>query len=962
MKSVAEFYFTMKSDEIRDLFLDFFKSKKHRIIPSDSLVPSSKDPSLLFTGAGMNQFKNYFLGKTTPPSPRVASVQKCLRTVDIERVGRTTAHHTFFEMLGNFSFGDYFKKEAIHFAWEFLINKLHIPPERLSVTIYEKDKEAYNIWHNEIKLAENKIFHFGEDNNFWPANAPSDGPNGPCGPCSEIFYDFGEQYGCGSPTCTVGCDCNRFVEIWNLVFMEFNREDKEVLTPLQKKNIDTGMGLERLTAVMQGVVSNFETDIFKNLIKHIADIVKTDYSPSSEKGVRIKRIADHSRALTFLVGDGVLPSNEGRGYVERRILRRAVRDGMNLGMKKPFLYKLIPIVIEVMSKAYPELKDRHSQISRVIKAEEEKFQETIESGMKLLEDTIGNLKKTVNKIFPGEEAFKLYDTYGFPVDLTESILNERGFKLDIGGYEKALDEQKELSRAGSKIASEIFASSEIDGIRNILKETVYIGDETLSEKVTIESILVDGKLVQQYPEPVASGTEEIAQSRFGWDASTKDIVIITDKTPFYAESGGQVGDTGWLKSVHPVRSEHSQENNKISKSNHTILDVSNGAGAEIEITDTQKMEKYILHIGRLKNGEIKVGMKLNAGVDAERRQTIACNHTATHLLHYALRTIIGSTVEQSGSLVLPDKFRFDYSMSQAPSDDEMRAVEELVNRLIRGNAKVTIKTMSLEDAKKTGAMALFSEKYADTVRVITIGDYSKELCGGSHIKQTGEIGSFRIVSDTSIAAGTRRIEAISGKETLKRAYELEKILSHSAKDLQTTIHQVPHKIKQLSEKLEETQRQLADYQKQENRQIGSALLERAIHIPTTGAGIKLIAEILEDKTIDDLRIITDHLRDSGESVITLLGTSTPYGASNKEAVPSGTDKKANLILMMTPKLCRDDFNAVTIIKEVASIIEGSGGGRKDLAHAGGKRADKLNDALTHFTNLVTNTLRVSNTP
>lgn len=906
----------MKLDDIRSLFLEFFKDKGHKIHPGDSLVPSSGDPSLLFTGAGMNQFKNYFMGTTVPPSPRACSSQKCLRTVDIERVGRTPAHHTFFEMLGNFSFGDYFKKEAIHFAWEFLTKKLQIPSEKLSVSVYEDDQQAYDIWSKEIKVPAERIFRFDEDNNFWPANAPSDGPNGPCGPCSEIFYDFGEKYGCGLPTCSIACDCNRFVEIWNLVFMEFNRQDKGELIPLKKKNIDTGMGLERITAVMQSVVSNFETDIFKHLIKHIVDIIKVEYSPSSEEGTRIKRIADHIRALVFLVADGVSPSNEGRGYVERRILRRAVRDGINLGMKKPFLYKLVPAVVEVMGKAYPELKDKHTHIARVIKAEEEKFLETVESGIKLLDDIVNKLKSAGNKTFPGDEAFKLYDTCGFPVDLTESILHEKGLKLDIVGYEKALSEQKELSRAGSKIASEIFAHSQIDEIRNILKESVYLGDETLSADVTIEAILVDSKLMQAYPAPDTSNpSKETTQEKIQWDIPNKDIVIITDKTPFYGESGGQVGDTGWFKTD----------------------------GAEIEISDTQKMEKYILHIGRLKNGVIKSGMKVRAEVNAERHQAIACNHTATHLLHYALRNVIGSTVEQSGSLVLPERLRFDYSMTKAPSDNELQSIEGLVNQRIRGNAGVAVKIMPQEEARKLGAMALFSEKYGDTVRVLIVGDYSKELCGGSHIKQTGEIGYFRIVSDASIGSGLRRIEAVTGKEAFKYTYELEKVLSHSAQLLQAATHQVPHKIKQLSEKLEQAQAQLAQYHKQENKEIAKALLERATHIPTAGAGIKLVAEVLENKSVEDLRVVTDHLRNSDEAVITLLG--------------AATDGKANLILMMTPKLCRDDFNAVGIIKEIASIIEGSGGGRKDMAQAGGKKPERLQDALARFLALVKHKLK-----
>jgi alanyl-tRNA synthetase len=884
----------MKVDEIRALFLGFFKDKGHQVYPSDSLIPSIQDPSLLFTSAGMNQFKNYFLGTEKPPVARTTSSQKCLRTTDIEKVGKTPAHHTFFEMLGNFSFGDYFKLEAIQFAWEFLTERLHIPKEQLSVSVYEEDKEAYNIWLNKIKIPENEIFRFGENNNFWPANAPTEGPNGPCGPCSEIFYDLGKEVGCGLPSCSVACDCNRFVEIWNLVFMEFERQDKGKLVPLKKKNIDTGMGLERITAVMQNVQSNFDIDIFNPIIKHITDIAKIDYIKTSAEGARIRRMADHSRAIVFLIADGVLPSNEGRGYVERRILRRAVRDALYLGVKKPILHKLVPSVIKVMDKAYPELKNKHLQISRLIKAEEEKFMETVESGIKLLDDVITKLRKSDTRVFPGEEAFRLYDTYGFPVDLTESILYEKNFKLDITGYEKCLGEQREKARASSKIASEIFAPSAIDELKNTLPETVYIGDETISSDVTIEGILVDRKLLAKFTTAGFSLFD------------SPQITIITDKTPFYAESGGQTGDTGFLRNKD----------------------------TEFEITDTQKIEKYTIHIGKPKRGEIKVGMKILAEVNKERRQAIACNHTATHLLHHALRTIIGSTVEQSGSLVLPDRLRFDYSMSQAPSETELKAVEKLVNRYIRENQKVTIKTMAFESAKKAGALTLFTEKYPDSVRVISIGDYSKELCGGSHIKQTGEIGSFKIISDSSIAAGTRRIEAITAEEVEKKIREKEKLLSQSARLLETTSHQLPHKIKRVLEKLESAEKKLSQYHKQENNQIASAFLERA----ETVRNVRIIAEILENKTVEDLRQISDYLRKSAEAVIALLSIVS--------------DNKVDLILMMTPKLCDDEFNAIALSKEIAEIIEGSGGGRKDLAFAGGKRADKFSESLTHFSNLV----------
>ncbi|MBI4712342.1 MAG: alanine--tRNA ligase [Planctomycetes bacterium] len=891
----------MKVDELRSLFLDFFARKGHQVCPSASLIPAN-DPSLLFTGAGMNQFKDYFLGKVKPPFTRAVTAQKCLRTVDIERVGRTNSHHTFFEMLGNFSFGDYFKAEAITWGWEFLTEVLKLPKERLYISVYKDDKEAYKIWTEQIGIPKDRISGFGAKENFWPSDAPKEGPDGPCGPCSDIYYDTGVEFGCGLPTCALGCDCNRFVEIWNLVFMEFNRRGPEDLVPLAQKNIDTGMGLERVAAVMQNVRSNFDIDIFKPIIKHITEFVRVDYNPNSptlrsglrsgsaEGGARIKRIADHSRAIAFLITDGILPSNEGRGYVLRRILRRAYRDGMTLGAQKPFLYKLVPTVVEVMHQGYPELKEKQQQITRLIKAEEEKFMETVEQGMQLLEDTIKNLKKGGTKTFPGTEAFKLYDTYGFPIDLTESILNEHDYKLDIAGYEDALAKQREQSRGASKIAGEIFAKTPLDEVRNILKETVYLGHTKLQAPMKVEAILVNGKLVDET------------------DPGDKEVAIITDQTPFYAESGGQVGDTGTLKAE----------------------------GLEIHIQDTRKIENYVAHIGQVKKGVLKKGGTLEGSVDAARRAAIARNHTATHLLQNALRMVLGEHINQSGSLVEPERLRFDYSHFTALADDEIRTVEELVNRYIYENGQVKSERMPMEKAKKEGAIALFGEKYGDEVTVVRAGDYSKEFCGGSHVNRTGDIGYFRILGDSSIASGVRRIEAVTAAGAVKLARDNDGLIRQTAEIIGTTPAQITDKIRAFKDELKSLKQQLAQHQKHDNSDIARALIEKAE--PVAGKKFRLIAEIIENKTMDDLRSIADTLKQSPEPLVALIG--------------SAVDNKPQMVLAMHQSVIRDGFDAMTLIKKVAKVIEGSGGGRKDLAQAGGKRADKLEEAMAEFGNLI----------
>ncbi len=881
----------MKTDEVRSRFLEFFKNKGHTVCPSDSLVPEN-DPSLLFTGAGMNRFKDYFLGKVKNPKfTRAASSQKCLRTVDIEKVGRTIAHHTFFEMLGNFSFGDYFKREAITWAWEFLTEELKLPKDRFSVSVYEEDELAYKIWSGPMKVPKERIFKFGAADNYWPANAPTEGPNGPCGPCSEIFYDQGEEYGCGSPDCKVGCDCQRYTEIWNLVFTQYDRQENGDLLDLPKPNIDTGMGLERLAAVMQKVPSNFEIDIFKPIIKTISDKIKVPYEAHKEEGARIRRIADHVRCVTFMMADGVFPSNEGRGYVERRVLRRAVRDAITLGMDKPFLYKLVPTVVDVMKQPYPELVAKRESIARLIKTEEEKFLETVEQGMNLLEEMITDLKVTPNKVFPGKEAFKLYDTYGFPIDLTESILHEKGLKIDMRGYEEAMAEQKTRARAMSKLTAEIFAHTPIDDVKQILTETKFVGYETTQAEVKIEAILMDGKLVTEAP----------AKSK---------VTIITEQTPFYAESGGQVGDTGRFK----------------------------GAELDVKIKDTQKTQDYVLHIGEVKKGTLTTGLTLEAVVDEKRRQAIARNHTTTHLLQHALRNVLGQHVEQAGSFVAHDHFRFDFSHFSAISPEELKVIEEKINQHIMDNNPVATRILALTDARKQGVLAFIAEEYENQVRMVEIGNYSKELCAGTHVLSTGEIGYFKLLSESSVASGMRRIEAVTGTTAVKTALKEKDTLRELGQLVGTTPEQLTGKIKTFLKELKSAQAEITRYDQKANLEIARALMGKGQVI----SGTRVITEPMDDCNIKDLRTIADELRKSPEPIIALL------------AVRS--DKKVNLVLTLSPSLIKDDFDAVKLLKETAAIIGGSGGGRKELAQAGGKNPDKLDEAFKFFIDLVSKKL------
>ena len=708
----------MKTNEIRRKYLSFFEKKGHSLLPSDSLVPED-DPTLLFTGAGMNQFKDMFLGKGTLDVKKATTCQKCIRTGDIENVGKTPMHHTFFEMLGNFSFGDYFKLDAIEMAWEFMLNEMKLPEERLSVSIFQDDEESYGIWLNKIGIPKDKIYRFGEKENFWPASAPSEGPNGPCGPCSEIFYDRGEDVGCRRKECAPDCDCERFVEVWNLVFTQFDRRDGGVLNPLPSKNVDTGMGLERMASVVQGVSTNFEIDIFEPIIQNISEITEVAYDSRTENGKLMNRIADHIRAIIFCISDGVLPSNEGRGYVERRLLRRAVRDGLKLGKEDCFLYKLVPIIADVMNEQYPEIKQRRENIARIIKNEEERFHETLFMGNKRLDELMEGLRDSGQERLSGQDAFQLYDTFGFPFEMTKSILEESNLTVDENGFEKEMQMQRERAKVSSQMTGSIFDEGPLSILKETTKESVFLGYEKCNVEGKVIGLIVNEQLVDS----AKAGQE---------------VHVVLDQTPFYAEAGGQVGDTGIIQT-------------KDSK---------------VEISDTKKSNDIIVHIGKVVEGSISQYENVTSVIDTERRGAIKRNHSATHLLHYVLRQVVGQHAEQSGSFVAPERLRFDFHHFEGVKKDEIARIEELMNERIMENASVNTDQMALDQARKAGATALFGEKYGENVRVVNIGDYSQELCGGTHVDNTGEIGLFKIISESSIAAGIRRIEAVTGNEAI----------------------------------------------------------------------------------------------------------------------------------------------------------------------------------------------------
>ncbi|MFH1730956.1 MAG: alanine--tRNA ligase [Planctomycetota bacterium] len=877
----------MKTDELREKYLAFFESKGCTRRPSDVLVPRG-DPSVLFTPAGMNQFKDQFLGKGDLSCRRAVSCQKCLRTDDIDEVGLTPCHHTFFEMLGNFSFGDYFKKGAIEWAWEFVAGRLKIDPDRLYVSIYKDDAESYDVWHNVVGLEPGRICKLGEHDNYWPADAPTKSPAGTlCGPCTEIFVDMGPQPHCPDPaTCDVTCDCKRYVEIWNLVLQQFEKgEVPGDLRPLPMQNIDTGMGLERTAAVLQGVMSNFEIDIFKPIVRAVAEALEVKVDPSDSKIRHVRRIADHARGVAFCIAGGVLPSNEGRGYVVRRLIRRAMRDGLELGSAEPFIYSLVPVVAKVMSDAYPELAERRENIAGIIKAEEERFQTTLENGSRLLKELVADLRSKGLTVLPGVEAFRLYDTYGLPFELTESVLAESGMTTDCEGFEREMTRQRAQARGASSMMGDAFDTGPLGHVKDLAKPTEFVGHESTSCKAAVAAIMAGDELA----DAAEAGAE---------------VTIVLDETPFYGEAGGQVGDTGTLVS----------------------------SSGKVDVLDTLRTHGYFLHVGKVIGGRIEKGQAVTCEVDVVRRQAIRRAHTATHLLQNALRTVLGVHVEQAGSLVAPDRLRFDFSHHSAVTAGEIERVEEIVNENILGDARVTVVEMPVAEAKASGAIALFGEKYGDVVRVVKIGGYSVELCGGTHLDNVSQAGLFRIVSESSVAAGTRRLEAVTGREAIEHGRRRERTLERVASILGTDEARVVDRAEKL---LADTRELKAEIKKLKKRGAGESAGDIAAGAVAAG-GVKLIVH-KSGRKMDDLRQLCDVLKRKLESGVVVLA--------------SGAGGKLSLVVGVTNDLT-PGVHAGKIIKDIASLIGGGGGGRPDMAQAGGKDPSKIDDLLAAAPDIV----------
>ena len=866
----------MKAADIRRQFLDYFAANGHTIVPSASLVPGN-DPTLLFTNSGMVQFKDVFLGTDKRSYVRAADVQRCLRAGgkhnDLENVGYTARHHTFFEMLGNWSFGDYFKRDAIRFAWELLTAIYKLPPDKLWVTVYQTDDEAYAIWADDIGVPHERIVRIGDNkgapyasDNFWQM-----ADTGPCGPCSEIFYDHGADVA-GGPPGSADAEGDRYIEIWNLVFMQFDRDHQGMLTPLPKPCVDTGMGLERLTAVLQHVHSNYEIDIFRDLIRDAA--ANTGAKDLASPSLRV--IADHIRACAFLIVDGVIPSNEGRGYVLRRIIRRAIRHGYQLGQAQPFFHKLVPELSRLMGDAYPELPLRQAHVIQVLRAEEERFADTLEHGMKVLEGALADAGRNGAKVLSGDTAFTLYDTFGFPFDLTADVCRERGLSVDHAEFEAAMDKQRERARAASTFKT-------ASGLDYGGPKTVFDGYDTLAEDARVVALYRDGSVVNS-----------LAAGQHG--------IVVLDRTPFYAESGGQVGDRG-----------------ELSKSAACLT--------LFAVHDTQKIQPDVFgHHGEVKTGELKVGDIVAARVDADARQRAAWNHSATHLMHAALRRVLGPHVTQKGSLVDAHRTRFDFAHSQPMTDEEIHTVESLVNRAIRANYPVEVRLLPYDEAIKSGAMALFGEKYGDEVRVLKMGDFSTELCGGTHVGRTGDIGSFKIVSESGVAAGIRRAEAVTADGALAYTHELEAGLNGAARALKTSPVEVPAKIRQVLDQVKALERELSKYKSKLASSQGVDIASQAVEVN----GAQVLAAAIDGADAKTLRDTLDQLKGRFKSAAIVLG--------------STDGPKVTLIAGVTSDLT-GRIKAGDLVNHVATQVGGKGGGRPDMAQAGGTLPEKLPAAL-----------------
>lgn len=871
----------MGLNEIRSKFLEFFESKGHYVANSYSLVPNN-DKSLLLINSGMAPLKNYFSGVEVPPSVRMCTSQKCIRTGDIENVGITARHATFFEMMGNFSFGDYFKRESIKWGWEFVTEWLNIPEDKIWVTVYEEDDDSYDIWAKEMNFPEERMVRLGKDDNFWEIGT------GPCGPCSEIYFDRGEEYGCDNPDCKPGCDCDRYLEFWNHVFTQFDRDEEGNYSLLENKNIDTGMGLERMGCIMQGVDTIFEVDTIKSILEAVEKLTGVKYGENPKNDISIRIITDHIRAVTFLVSDGVLPSNEGRGYVLRKLLRRAARHGKLLGVKELFLQKLIDEVIKVNDKAYSVLVEKESYIKKVVGIEEEKFNETIDQGTEILNSYIEVLKNEGKTVLSGQEAFKLYDTYGFPIDLTKEILEEEHLSVDEEAFNEEMEKQKERARnARGNMDGESWKEDPLSKLESTVDST-FNGYSEIYGEGTIEAIVKDDELVQSAEEG-------------------DKVSIVLDNTTFYPEGGGQVGDCGLITNENLV----------------------------LEVLNTKKgANNSIKHIGIIKSGRISNGDKVKTLVDRETRMSAARNHSATHLLHKALREVLGEHVNQAGSLVTPERLRFDITHFEAISNEELKVIEEKVNNVILSSLDIKCDIMNIKEAKEKGATALFGEKYGDEVRVVSMGDYSTELCGGTHLTNTSQVGMFKILSEGGVAAGVRRIEAITGKAVYEYLKERDGIISEVCVNLKSKEDNLIQRISSLLEENKNLSKELHDMKAKMSLQSVDSIFDSKVEVN----GVNLITNKFEGMDMDTLRETADNLRDKlGSGVVVLANV---------------VDDKVNFVVTATKDVLDKGIHSGNIVREVAKIAGGKGGGRPNMAQAGASDVSKVDQALSYASEVI----------
>ena len=861
-------------NELRKMFLNFFESKEHLVMKSFSLVPNN-DKSLLLINSGMAPLKPYFTGQEIPPRKRVTTCQKCIRTGDIENVGKTARHGTFFEMLGNFSFGDYFKREAIHWSWEFLTEVVGLDPDRLYPSVYVDDQEAFDIWNKEMGIAPERIFKFGKEDNFWEHGS------GPCGPCSEIYYDRGEKYGCGSPDCTVGCECDRYMEIWNNVFTQFDNDGNGNYEELEQKNIDTGMGLERLASVVQGVDSIFDVDTIKALRDKVCEFASVEYKADADKDVSIRLITDHIRSATFMISDGIMPTNEGRGYVLRRLIRRAARHGRLLGIDGKFLAKLSATVIEGSKDGYPELEEKKEFIFKVLTQEEDKFNKTIDQGLSILASMQDEMKEAGKTVLSGADAFKLYDTYGFPLDLTKEILEEAGYTIDEEGFKASMEEQRVKARNAREVTNYMGADATVYDEIEASVTSEFVGYDRLTHTSKISVLTTESEIV-----------EAITEGQNG--------TIFVDETPFYATMGGQEGDTGIICTED----------------------------AEFTVSNTIKLlGGKIGHVGNVTKGMFKVGDSVTLEVAEKERANTCKNHSATHLLQKALKTVLGSHVEQKGSLVTPDRLRFDFAHFSAMTPEELEKVENIVNTEIAKNVPVVTEVMNIEQAKATGAMALFGEKYEEDVRVVSMGDFSKELCGGTHVSNTGNITTFKIVSEAGVAAGVRRIEALTGDGVFCYYKEVEKELAEAAKAAKSTPANLKEKIEHMQAEMKALQSEIESLKSKAAKDALGDVMNQVKEVN----GVRLLATAVEDVDMNGLRDLGDQLKEKlGEGVV---------------VIASSASGKVNLIAMATDEAMEKGAHAGNLIKGIAALVGGGGGGRPNMAQAGGKNPAGIPDAI-----------------